>query len=341
MNPLSRRSLIPLILIIGFWLNGCAVAPSSLNPQSPIAQQIAGLWWVMFGIGTIIWLGVVLLLLGGLFRRRISTEEPLNLTQESPKNTVTSVNRWVVGGGIVMPTLVLMGLVALTVGTLRTISAIVPVKGTMIEVVGHQWWWEVHYPHQEVVTANEIHIPVGQPIQVRLSSVDVIHSFWVPELHGKFDLIPGQTTSFILQADQPGEYRGQCAEFCGRQHAKMGILVVAQAVDEFNAWIDAQIQPATDPLSELARTGQQVFLRSRCVECHTVRGTNASGVDGPDLTHLASRNTLAAGTLTNTPEHLAAWVTDPQEVKPGSLMPVLNLDAQEISALLAYLESLK
>jgi cytochrome c oxidase subunit II len=327
-----------LVIATSSWLIGsCAAAPSSLSSQSPAAAQITGLWWVMFGLGTVIWVGVVALLLGGLFRPR-ETDDRAVLREQDSHGTV---NRWVVGGGIVMPTIVLVGLVAFTVGTLRAITSTEPSDEVVIEVVGHQWWWEVRYPHQVVVTANEIHIPVRQPIEVKLSSVDVIHSFWVPELHGKFDLIPGQTNTFILQADQPGEYRGQCAEFCGRQHAKMGLIVIAESLEDFTDWVALQAQPATEPADELSLEGKQVFLGSRCVECHSIRGTNAVGTDGPDLTHLASRSMLAAATLTNTPEHLAEWVSDPQSLKPGTLMPIIDLDSQKFLALLTYLESLK
>lgn len=319
----------------GLLLCGCAIAPSSLNPQSPAAARITELWWVMFWVGTVIWVGVVVLLFVGLFRK--GTEGDGTRTNGSE----SSENRWIIGGGIVMPAVVLFGLITITVGALRFIGSINPSDEVVIEVVGHQWWWEVRYPHQDVVTANEIHIPAGQPIEVRFTSVDVIHSFWVPELHGKVDLIPGSNLSIILQANQPGEYRGQCAEFCGIQHAKMGLIVFAQPEEAFNAWIEAQAQRAAEPTGTLAREGQEVFLSSRCSECHTIRGTPAAGTGGPDLTHLAGRSTLAAATLLNSPENLMKWVDDPDAVKPGNLMPTVELDSHSFLALIAYLESLK
>ena len=197
----------------------------------------------MFGLGTIIWIGVIVLLLVGLFRRGGSSGTYAPLPDHQHTRTV---NLWVVGGGIVMPTLVLIGLIALTVGALRDIPAVTPSEGVTIEVIGHQWWWEVVYPGRDITLKDEIRIPAGQPVEVRLSSTDVIHSFWVPELHGKFDLIPGRTHVFVLQADQPGEYRGQCAEFCGRQHARMTIIVVAMPPEEFTAWLDSSTQSAVD-----------------------------------------------------------------------------------------------
>lgn len=330
-----NRTRFVLICAAGLLLSRCTTASSTLNPQSPAAAQITGLWWVMFWIGTAIWVGVVALLLVGLLRKGSAEDGRRTNDNES------SENRWVIGGGIILPAAVLFGLIALNVGVLRSIGNIDPSDEVVIEIVGHQWWWEIRYPHQQVVTANEIHIPAGQPVEVKLTSVDVIHSFWVPELHGKFDLIPGNTLSFTLQADQPGEYRGQCAEFCGIQHARMGLIVFAQTGEAFDAWVAAQGRPAAEPTGELAREGLDVFLRSRCAECHTILGTTAAGTEGPDLTHLAGRSTLAAATLPNTHENLTKWVSDPQSVKPGNSMPNVILDSEEIFALVAYLESLK
>jgi cytochrome c oxidase subunit 2 len=192
-----------------------------------------------------------------------------------------------------------------------------------------------------LLTANYIHIPAGVPVRVHLGSQDVIHSFWVPELHGKLDMIPGQTNSFWLQADNPGEYKGICAEFCGTQHAKMLFLVVAQPPDEFAAWLEQQQQPAAVPAEPLAQQGLQVFLTGGCVECHAVRGTDATGNLGPDLTHIASRRTLGAGILPNNPGNLGGWIADPQHIKPGNLMPDSPLTGEELQALLAYMATLR
>jgi cytochrome c oxidase subunit 2 len=239
--------------------------------------------------------------------------------------------------------------VALAVVTLQGLSALTPpgssgVDELTVDVTGHQWWWEIHYPgagHEaSVTTANEIHIPAGRRVRVRLTSRDVIHSFWVPALHGKMDLIPGRTTEIALQADRPGIHRGQCAEYCGTQHARMALWVIVDSPGDFAAWLDRERRPAAEPQEERARRGRAVFLAQSCAGCHAVRGTNV-GVGGPDLTHVASRRTLAAGTLDNVPGNLAGWVADPQALKPGSLMPRVPLDAGELHALVAYLGTLR
>jgi cytochrome c oxidase subunit 2 len=230
-----------LIMACASLLSGCASMPASLRPHSSAAAQIAILWWVMFGLGTVIWIGVTALLLAGLFRRK---RVPGTYTPLPENQRARAVNLWIVGGGIVMPTLILIGLGALTVGTLRSIPPATASAGLVIEVIGHQWWWEVRYPDRDITLTDEIRIPAGEPVQVRLTSTDVIHSFWAPELHGKFDLIPGRTQLFVLQADQPGEYRGQCAEFCGRGHARMTFVVVAMPPEEFTLWLNSQTQSA-------------------------------------------------------------------------------------------------
>jgi cytochrome c oxidase subunit 2 len=226
--------------------------------------------------------------------------------------------------------------------TLWTMSALAVRESTLvIQVTGWQWWWEIYYPEEQFYTANEIVIPVGQPVRLELTSGDVVHNFWVPELHGKFDLIPGSSNSFTLQADKPGEYKGVCAEYCGEQHTLMRFVVVAVPATEYAAWAAQQQQPAAQPSDPLLLRGQQIFLGAACVYCHAVSGTNASSRFGPDLTHLASRRTLAAGTLENNPGNLAGWLTNPQTIKPGNKMPPVVLEGEELQALLAYLASLE
>jgi cytochrome c oxidase subunit II len=234
-----------LIPVIGSLLGGCASMPASLSPQSSAAARIANLGWVMIVLGTVIWVGFVLLLLIGLFRPRRTPGMYAHLPDEHHTRTV---NLWVVGGGIVMPALVIISLIALTIGTLRSIPKAETPTGVVIEVIGHQWWWEVRYPDRDITLTDEIRIPAGQLVQVRLSSAGVIHSFWVPELHGKFDLIPGRTHVFVLQADQPGEYPGRCAEFCGRGHARMNFVVVAMPPEEFTAWLGSQTHSSVDSI---------------------------------------------------------------------------------------------
>jgi cytochrome c oxidase subunit 2 len=210
-----------------------------------------------------------------------------------------------------------------------------------IEVVGHQWFWEVRYPGTTAVTANEIHIPVGARVNVVARTADVIHSFWVPQLNRKIDMIPGHTNRIALQAERPGRYRGQCAEFCGAQHAHMGMYVVAEPPQRFKAWLAAQAAPRRAPATPEEQRGERVFLANACAGCHTLRGTSAAGDIGPDLTHVASRSTLAALALPNTPAALTEWVRDPQHAKPGNRMPALHLPDRDLRDVVAYLESLR
>jgi cytochrome c oxidase subunit 2 len=244
-------------------------------------------------------------------------------------------------GGAVFPAIVLVAVFGVTLATMSAVARPPASDELVVEVIGRQFWWEVHYPNQQVTTANEIHIPVGQPVEIRLEAIDVIHSFWVPQLHGKLDMIPGRTNRYWLQADRPGEYRGLCAEFCGIQHANMQFIVVAEAPQAFDAWLARQTEPAAEPADPEARQGRDIFLGSTCAQCHAVRGTSATADLGPDLTHLADRRTLGAGTLANDRDNLAKWLVDSQSVKPGNLMPNSSLSDADLQALVAYLESLK
>jgi cytochrome c oxidase subunit II len=213
-----------------------------------------------------------------------------------------------------------------------------------IDVTGRQWWWEVQYhgatPSETFASANEIHIPVGVPVAVRLHGGDVIHSFWVPKLAGKTDTIPGQTNVTWLQADAPGRYRGQCGEFCGAQHAKMGFEVVAEPIDRFERWRRAQLQTAPPPATPAQARGL-ALVTFRCGLCHAVRGTDAGSHAGPDLTHLMSRQTLAAAIIPNNAGSLAGWIQGPQAIKPGALMPDQKLSGPQLADVTAYLETLK
>jgi cytochrome c oxidase subunit 2 len=227
----------------------------------------------------------------------------------------------------------------------RTLSPIPSKHPLTIEVAGHQWWWEATYadtsPHGRFTTANELHIPVGEPVLFLLEARDVIHSIWVPNLAGKKDLVPGYTQSFWFQADTAGIYRGQCAEFCGTQHAQMAMFIVAEPRAKFDAWVVSQREPAKPPANESARRGKDVFVTSSCAMCHSIEGTEAGSKVGPDLTHLASRSTIAAGSLPNTRGALAGWIADAQSIKPGVKMPPNTLAPQDLDALLTYLQGLK
>jgi cytochrome c oxidase subunit 2 len=212
-------------------------------------------------------------------------------------------------------------------------------------VTGYQWWWEIQYedddPSRNFTTANEIHIPAGAPVRIKLASSDVIHSFWVPNLFGKQDLIPGQENEIRFVAERPGTYRGQCAEYCGFQHAHMSFFVVAESKDVFEAWRDKQIKSAEPPADPERQHGQQVFLSSPCALCHAIRGTEAGGRVGPDLTHLMSRRSIAAGTLPTSRGTVAAWIVDPQSIKPGNNMPLVTVSPDDLHALVSYLEGLE
>jgi cytochrome c oxidase subunit 2 len=240
--------------------------------------------------------------------------------------------------------LILFGVLFASVVTGRAVAT--PGPDTLIvEVTGNQWWWTVEYDHPDpslrVTTANELRLPVGRAVAIHLKSNDVIHSFWVPNLHGKIDLIPGRRNTIRLRADHPGIYRGQCAEYCGLQHANMAFTVIAEAPEAFERWIVAQRQPAPEPSTPEQIRGREVVERGPCAMCHTVQGTRAGGRMGPDLTHVATRSTLAAGTVPNTPGYLAGWIADPQHLKPGTRMPSTGLSSSDLQAVLAYLGTLR
>jgi cytochrome c oxidase subunit II len=306
---------------------------STLAPKSEAAHDIARLWWIML-VGSAVVFGVVLVLIVVAVLRRRGPEAPP--TQGRGGLWIPAV------GGIAVPVVVLAGLFALT---LRTLPKTSPLSASQtaftIEVVGRQWFWDVTYPQTGVRTANELHIPVGVPVNVEVTSGDVVHSFWVPELNRKIDVIPGQTNHVTLEADRAGVFRGQCAEFCGLQHAHMAFFVVAQPKAAFDAWLARESKPAALPATPELERGQQVLLGSACVYCHTIDGTTASGRIGPDLTHVASRRTIGAGLLPNARGYLAGWILDPQHLKPGNKMPGTDLSGGELQALLDYLESLK
>jgi cytochrome c oxidase subunit 2 len=329
-----RRCCLGLLAVL--FVVGCNAAPdqSALHPAGPAAAEIAWLWWVMLSAFTAVFILVVVLMLAAVFQRS-TTDSSIGLGTSPPLGRTG----FVVGGGLVLPIIVLTPLYLLSLKSSSSLR--VPQEGVTIRVIGHQWWWEVRYPQQGIVTANEIHIPVGQPVRLELTSADVIHSFWVPRLNGKRDLIPGIETEFWIQAEEPGVYRGQCGEYCGTQHANMALEVIALPRQEFAAWLAERPQPRPQPVPETEPRGLQVFLRSGCSQCHAVEGTRATGNVGPDLTHFGSRQTIAAAMRPNTRGNLAAWIADPQALKPGVKMPRTDLAADDREALLDYLEGLQ
>jgi cytochrome c oxidase subunit 2 len=320
----------------------------SMDPAGAQAGHIRDLFWGYLGISGLVFCLVMVALAIAVWRARgVSLDgEPGASIEPAARRRLTLAVGTATGFSVV----ILLVLLVASVGTGRALSSLLPTEGPertfTIELVGHQWWWEIHYlgpqPAFQVTTANEIHVPVGRKVVLRLRAADVIHSFWVPQLQGKRDLIPGYVTELPLIADKPGLYRGQCAEFCGQQHALMALSVIAEPPAKFQRWLRSQREPAAAvPGSALERRGQQVFLASSCPLCHGVQGTAAGAGNGPDLTHLMSRRTLGSGTLPNTPQYLKEWIVDPQRFKPGNAMPPSMLEPDDLAALLGYLESLR
>jgi cytochrome c oxidase subunit 2 len=304
---------------------------SPLNPQSPLAQPITDLFVLVMGIGAVVLAIVVVWVLYALVRYRARPGE-----EGEPPQVFGNVK--LETGWTVAPALLLFGIFILTGITMRQASPGVTTAEAQqpdVTVIAHQWWWEVLYPQSGVVTANEIHIPAGVRLLFQIESADVIHDFWVPELGRKIDAIPGHPNHLWLEAGRSGEYHGTCGEFCGLQHGWMRILVVAQTEADFGTWQQSQLQSPTIPAGSAAAQGEQLFAEKTCINCHLI--TTA----GPNLSHFGDRQTLGAGVLENTPDNLATWLTNPQDVKPGVHMPNMNLAADEVQALVAYLEASK
>jgi cytochrome c oxidase subunit 2 len=327
----TRRgaSVSPLLAVL---CGACSAhAPSVLRPESPNAERIDGLWWLMLWISAAV-LGIVLALMALAIRRS------RHLDEHPPAEP-----RWgtpfIVIAGVIVPAVVLLGVFAISLRDMNAIDRYGDANPMTVHVVGHDWWWEIRYPNG-AVTANEIHIPVGRDVRVELSTEDVIHSFWIPQLAPKIDLIPGRTNTVLVRADEPGRYRGQCAEFCGLQHAHMAFFVIADPVATFDGWMADEAAPAAPPADGSAADGLQLFTDLSCAGCHTIRGTPAAGMLGPDLTHVWSRQTLAAGTLQATDRNLRRWIVDPQRIKLGAVMPPTELTPSQLDALVSYLESL-
>jgi cytochrome c oxidase subunit 2 len=322
---------------------GPAASPSIFDPASTPAYDIRELSWLVLGISAAIFVVVAGLLAYSIVdslardRRRAGTG-----TREPPQvyGSTQIELAWTV-----VPFLIVVVMFLATARYIFGIEGAQPPPGALrVTVVGHQWWWEIRYPDLGIVTANELHVPVSDPAGatptfITLESADVIHSFWVPQLAGKVDVIPNRTNRVWIDPVRPGLFVGQCAEYCGVQHAWMLLRVVVHPAAEFARWVAAQQAPAVD--DPAVRAGREVFEKVACVSCHTVRGTPANGVFGPDLTHLMSRETLGAGVAPNTPERLRAWVHDPAALKPGALMPAMQLAGDDLDRLVAYLASLR
>jgi cytochrome c oxidase subunit 2 len=334
----QRRRVAAAVATVGaVTLGGCGDNPqNSLRAQSPQAHDIAVLWWWMLGVASLVFFGAIAMLVVGWLRRR---DRGLPLVGEDE----TANDRLVITFGIAIPVVILITLfLVANVAVIGATAAPKPSSTKLtIQVVSHDWWWEVRYPGHTAVTANEIHIPTRTRVDVLGTTDDVIHSLWVPELNRKIDLIPGRVNRVLLYADHAGTYRGQCAEFCGLQHAHMSLYVVADGPPQFAAWLRRQAAPAAAPASPAATRGRRLFLATSCSGCHAIRGTGARSDIGPDLTHVASRMSLAALTIGNSSSDLLRWISDPQHIKPGARMPALNLSAPDFAAIAAYLRSLR
>jgi cytochrome c oxidase subunit 2 len=321
-----HRLLLPACgLVVA--LAGCGGNENTLAPESHAEGSITHMFWIVFAFSAVGFGVICLLLFLGWWRR----DRP-SLPGGGGERAATGV---VLGAGVALPIVLLVALfIYADLFAMKATSA--PSKGSAqmtIDVVGHQWWWEVRYRGSRAVTANEIHVPVHTRVAIVAQTADVIHSFWIPQLNRKIDMIPGQANRLLIDADRPGTFAGHCAEFCGLQHAHMVVLVIAQPRVAFDRWLAHNARPAA--------AASAVFTHDGCADCHQIRGTNAHGRVGPDLTHLADRATLAAVRLQNDPKHLREWITDPQGVKPGAKMPNLDLPNSDWQALQRYLESLR
>lgn len=342
MRQRRRFPFVCAALAAAMTTGGCRGVQPMLAPGGPQARSIAHLGWFVLitfcAVTVVMWALIV-----WVAARRRGT-----LAEHAPHDAGADTS-WVVVGGFLIPTTILC---VIFVSTLNTMKAF-PMGDhdehagpPAITVTAHQWWWEIEYQiggvAEHVVDANELHIPAGRPVDIELRTHDVIHSFWVPRLHGKVDMVPGFPNRIRIQADETGLYRGECGEYCGPQHAHMILLVDAQPQADFDAWLGRARAPAQPPADPFARRGQQVFMNSACVLCHTIRGTDAHGLVGPDLTHVGSRKGLAANAFPNSTAYLAGWVTHAQTMKPNAQMPdITAFTGDDLRALVAYLEGLK
>lgn len=314
-------------------LAGCSGPQSALDPAGRGAERVAALFWWMTGGAALVWAGVVWLFIWAV---RFNPDS---------RRGEWRTKVLIIGGGAVFPTVVLTGLLVYGLRLIPVLLDPAPEGSLRVRVTGEQWWWRVRYETdggEPVELANEIHLPAGEPVELILDSPDVIHAFWIPSLGGKVDMIPGRTTRLKLEPERAGIYRGACAEYCGASHALMAFYVVVQPKEEFEEWLAGQAAPARAPSEPLARAGGEAFISNGCGACHTIRGTSARGMAGPDLTHAGSRLSLAAGTLENEPEEFARWIAATKAVKPEVHMPRFGmLPPAELRALAAYLEGLK
>ena len=318
------------MMVCALLLSGCSGVQSALEPAGREAERIASLFWWMAGGAMVIWLGVIGLAVYSM--RRAQSYSP------------RAARFYIIGGGAALPVVVLAVLLAYGLAMVPELVATAPPGSLKVVVSGEQWWWRVEYesPGGSVPLANEIHLIAGEPVQFELVSPDVIHSFWIPSLGGKVDMIPGRRNRLALHPTKAGLYRGACAEYCGASHALMNFYVVVEEKQEFAQWLQRQAQPALPPVDPLAVRGGELFLSNGCGACHTIRGTPAAGVVGPDLTHVGSRASLAAGILPNEPDAFLRWIAHVKEIKPEARMPEFAMLPQDdLRAIAAYLNGLQ
>lgn len=342
------RTVLSMAAIMA--LTGCHYAQSTFNNHGPASRSIGNLSWAMTVLFLVFTLVMGVLLGIAFYKRRgsLAEHEPID---------ADGGQIWIAVGGLAIPLIVLTvlfvaGLSLMSdfpIHGMRGMPNSSQMVGSMkpeILIIGHQWWWEIHYlnddPSKSFITANELHLPAGQSVNIEVRTADVMHSFWIPALNGKVDLIPGQPNYIRIVASQPGIYKGQCAEFCGEEHSRMRLLAVVQEPDAYRAWIADQLKPGAEPTTPEAKAGQQIFESGPCAMCHTVRGTTAGGRVAPDLTHIGSRQMIASDMYPNNVGYLEAWITNAQSLKPDALMPNLaDFTGEQISDLVAYLRGLK
>ncbi|MFG1891094.1 c-type cytochrome [Micromonospora sp. NPDC049051] len=332
-GPQRRRGLLPVVVLGGgLALAGCSAgAPSTLDPAGAGAGRVANLWWLLFWISIAVFAEVMVVLAWALLVRR---GPHVRIRHGQPLRFVT-----VAGAGV--PLVILVAVYAIGLRDLAALGDDPGPHAPTIEITGHKWWWEVRVPGVDGATANELHIPVGEKVRVRLRTADVLHSFWVPQLMPKTDLIAGEVRETWLHAERTGSYRGQCAEYCGTQHAHMAFMVVAEPRPAFDAWVARLSAPAPAPQTDAQRRGKEAFVRGTCAGCHAVRGTDANGRVGPDLSDVGSRWSIGAGAVPNDGGHLGGWIANSQTVKPGNRMPPQPVEPGRLPDLITYLQSLK
>jgi cytochrome c oxidase subunit 2 len=326
----KTRHILPSLAALA--LTGCEGGQSALAPKGVDASAIAQVGWVIF-IG------------GGLIFALVLGLTTYAMAAPPERRRWAASHGFIIAGGLIFPVVTLTALLIYGLLLTGSVGRSAEAPTLRIDVTGEQFWWRVRYQVPDggaLDAANEIHIPVGQPVELTLRTADVIHSFWVPNLAGKLDMIPGQANRFTIQAETPGTYRGQCAEYCGIQHAQMAFYVVAHPPEQFSRWLSERREPAAQPVAESVRQGQDLFMKAGCGACHTVRGTPATGNIGPDLTHIGLRHSVGAGMWPNNAGTLAAWIASSQHLKPGNKMPSFDvLSGTELRAIATYLESLK